>query len=62
MKPRFTIRDLFWLMAVLALSLGWWLHYRKMQASITRLQNAAPMVSIQDDRIEKGMHYDAVEY
>jgi hypothetical protein len=58
MKTRFTIRDLLWLTAIVAL--GWWLHYRQMQATIARLQNTAPVVSISDERVEKAMQFDTV--
>lgn len=30
---RFFIRDLFWLTLVVAMGLGWWLHYRTMHAN-----------------------------
>jgi len=30
---RFTIRDLLWLMVVVALSIGWWMEYRKFTPS-----------------------------
>jgi hypothetical protein len=62
MKTRFTIRDLLWLTAIIALSLGWWLHYRQMQATIARLQNTAPVVSIADERVEKAMQFDTVAF
>lgn len=58
MQPRFTIRDMFWLMAVLALSLGWWLNHQQMQSTIERLRSAAPMVSIGDERVERAMQGD----
>jgi len=28
MRLRFTIRDLLWLTLVVAVAIGWWLHYR----------------------------------
>jgi F0F1-type ATP synthase assembly protein I len=30
MKFRITIRDLFWLVLVVALAIGWWLDHRKL--------------------------------
>jgi hypothetical protein len=30
---RFTIRDLLWVMVVVALAVGWWLHYRSLDAN-----------------------------
>jgi len=30
---RFTIRDLLWLMVVVALSVGWWLDHRRLSVS-----------------------------
>jgi hypothetical protein len=53
---------MFWLMAVLALSLGWWLNYRQMQSTITRLQSATPMVSIGDARVERAMQYERNDF
>ncbi len=58
MKLRFTIRDMFWLVAVLVLSLGWWLNYQQMQSTIERLRSAAPMVSISDERVDRAMQSD----
>jgi hypothetical protein len=62
MKLRFTIRDLLWLMVVLALSVSWWLSYRQMQARITQLQSAPPMVSINDDRVQKAMQVEPLQF
>jgi hypothetical protein len=33
-RPRFTIRDLLWLTALMALSLGWWLDHRRVDEAI----------------------------
>ena len=30
--PRFTLRDLFWLVLVCALAVGWWVNYRESNA------------------------------
>jgi hypothetical protein len=32
MRLRFTIRDLLWLMLVLALALGWWLDHKRLES------------------------------
>jgi uncharacterized protein HemX len=36
MKPRFTIRDLLWLIVVVALTVGWWLDHQSYQSNFTR--------------------------
>jgi hypothetical protein len=33
MRLRFSIRDLFWATLAVALVLGWWLHYRSIEAN-----------------------------
>jgi hypothetical protein len=35
---RFTIRELVLVMLVVALALGWWLHYRRTESAIVRLE------------------------
>lgn len=43
MKLRFTIRDLFWMLALVAVSVGWWLDHAKTQQNaqkVTELVNA----------------------
>ena len=42
MKPRFSIRDLLWLVVVIALVIGWWLDHRAMQARIDALVGPNP--------------------
>jgi hypothetical protein len=61
MQFRFSIRDLFWLTLVLALSIGWWLSNRQLQSKITQLQGAVPTVSIDDARVEKAMQMDKAD-
>jgi hypothetical protein len=62
MRLRFTIRDLLWLTLVVALCFGWWFNYRQMESQITQLQNAAPTVSISDERVEKAMQIDGHDF
>jgi hypothetical protein len=37
MKPKFTLRDLLWLMVVVGLALGWWLDHRALREEIFNL-------------------------
>jgi hypothetical protein len=39
MRFRFTIRDLLWLTAMIALAVGWWLDHRKITQENERLKN-----------------------
>ena len=50
MKLRFTIRDLFWLTAVVALSVGWWLdasEARKRERNLRSLVQLFPMNDVE---------------
>ena len=38
MRFRFTIRDLLWLTALVALTVGWWLDKRKLESLVFQLQ------------------------
>jgi hypothetical protein len=38
MKLRPSIRDLFWLVLVTVLCIGWWLNYRQMSDKLERLE------------------------
>jgi hypothetical protein len=38
MKTQFTIRDLFWLVLVCALAVGWWLDHREQNSQIETLR------------------------
>jgi hypothetical protein len=60
MKLRFSIRDLFWLTLLVAMAVAWWANNRQMAATITRLRQSPPQVSISDESVEKGMQYDRV--
>jgi hypothetical protein len=37
MRPRFTIRDLLWLTALVALAVGWWLDHTQMASRLDKL-------------------------
>ena len=52
---RFTIRDLLWLMMVVAVSLGWWAEraYDKRQSAIERKKLADDLDALYRDRIER---------
>ena len=49
MKLRFTIRDLFWLVRVVALALGWWLEHRR----FARYANIPPEAVIIAEQLKK---------
>jgi hypothetical protein len=36
---RFTLRDVFWAILVVAMGLGWWLHVQKMNQEMARVQS-----------------------
>lgn len=43
MKPRFTIRDLFWILLLFAVLLGWWLDHRKLTRPIGEPKMGVPL-------------------
>jgi hypothetical protein len=48
MKLRFSIRDLLWLTAVVALTVGWWLDHSRLIAKHEELVNAAEYQKAKD--------------
>jgi hypothetical protein len=54
MRLRFTIRDLLWLMVVVALAVGWWLDHRQLSVADERAQQRERLIQLnlaRDDTI-----------
>lgn len=57
--PKLNLRDLFWLVVVVAMGWGWWLHYRELQEAHVRAEHLAAkleqtqegMVQLMNDRL-----------
>lgn len=58
-KPRFTLRDLFWLTLVVALALGWWVHGVRMERQSQRLK--AGIAKIYEDSLPGQLLEDVIQ-
>ena len=50
MRIRFTIRDLLWLTALVAMGVGWWLDHRAQSRRISELEDSAGLLRLVEQR------------